>query len=148
MSASDLFDCSKLGTFFLCPLLGVLRKALPDKRTESIDDDACLYHLYSGHFKGASSACDSTVREKALGVTQTGPFTFAAFAPPTAPVLGKAVCPSDPSFCCTLIIENLTTFSLPPLAKLASTDSSSTQPTAPSSSRVREPRSRTRSPPI
>ena len=40
MSLSDLFDCSKLGTFFLCPLLGVLRKALSDKRTESIDDEA------------------------------------------------------------------------------------------------------------
>ena len=75
--------------------------------------------MYSGHFKGASFACDSTVREKALGVTQTGPFTFVAFAPPSAPVLGEAVCPSDPSFRRTLLIENLTTFSLPPSCEMS-----------------------------
>ena len=119
MSASDLFSCSKLGTFYLCPLTGVLRNPLPNERTPSIDDDACLFHLFVGHFKGASSACDSSVREKRLGVTQTGPFTFAAFAPPSAPVLGEAVCPADPSFRRTLLISNLTTFSLPPSCEMS-----------------------------
>ena len=44
---------------------------------------------------------------------------FAAFAPPSAPVLGEAVCPSDPSFRRTLLIENLTTFSLPPSCEMS-----------------------------
>ena len=119
MTAADLFSCSKLGTFYLCPLTGVLRNPLPDTRTESIDDDACIYHLYVGNFKGAASACDSSVREKELGVTQTGPFTFAAFAPPSKPVLGEAVCPADPTFRRTLLISNLTTFSLPPSCEMS-----------------------------
>ena len=119
MTASDLFSCSKLGTFYLCPLTGVLRNPLPDIRTESVDDDACIYHLFVGNFRGAASACDSSVREKELGVTQTGPFTFAAFAPPSKPVLGEALCPSDPTFRRTLLISNLTTFSLPPSCEMA-----------------------------
>ena len=119
MTASDLFSCSKLGTFYLCPLTGVLRNPLPDVRTESIDDDACIYHLFVGNFKGAASSCDSSVREKELGVTQTGPFSFAAFAPPSKPVLGEAVCPADPTFRRTLLVSNLTTFSLPPSCEMA-----------------------------
>ena len=118
MSPADLYSCSKLSTFYLCPMTGVLRRPLEDKRTLSLDDDACVYHLWKGHFRGASSTCDSVVGEKTLGVTQTGPFTFTAFAPPQDPVIGVAYCPHDPSFQRTLLVSNLTKFSLPPSCEM------------------------------
>ena len=118
MSPADLYSCSKLSTFYLCPMTGVLRRPLEDKRTQSLDDDACVYHLWKGHFRGASSTCDSVVGEKTLGVTQTGPFTFTAFAPPQDPVIGVAYCPHDPSFQRTLLVSNLTKFSLPPSCEM------------------------------
>ena len=116
MSASDLYSCSKLGTFFLCPLSGVLRTPLPDTADQFVSDDSCLYHLYTGQFRGAAATCNAAVDQKQAGVTQTGPFSFAAYAP--EPILGEATCPSDPSFRRTLLIQNLTAFSLPPSCKM------------------------------
>ena len=114
MSSADLYHCTKLGTFFLCPLSGVLRRPLPNDKSQDVSDDACLYHLYHGNFLGASASCDAAVDQKRLGVTQTGPFSFAAYALPNHPVLGEAKCPNDPSFRRTMLIANLTTFQMPP----------------------------------
>ena len=118
MSASDLYDCKKQGTFFVCPLAGVLRAPLADSDTKLLSEDECIYHLFSGQFIGAAAACDAAVNQKAMGAVQTGPFSFAAFSPPEEPVLGEARCPLDPSFRRTILVDGVTSFEMPPSCKM------------------------------
>ena len=119
MSSADLYSCKKQGTFFVCPLSGVLRSSLSDGDSHSLSDDECLYHLYSGQFRGAAATCDAAVDQKARGVVQTGPFSFAAFSPPSDPVLGEARCALDPSFRRTMLVDGVTSFQMPPSCRMS-----------------------------
>ena len=118
MSYEELSECTKMGTFFVCPLNGVMRRPLPDERGSKLSDADCLYHLFSGQFKGASSACNAEVSLIDLHLMQVGPYDFTGVSSSGNPVLGEMKCPHSDDFVGSIMINNLTSFSLPPSCRI------------------------------
>ena len=118
MSYEELSECTKQGTYFVCPLNGVMRRPLPDKRGSKLSDADCLYHLFSGQFRGAASACNAEVSLIDLHLMQVGPFDFTGVSSNGNPVLGEMKCPNSVDFSGSIMIQNLTSFSLPPSCRI------------------------------
>ena len=69
-------------------------------------------------FRGAASACNAEVSLIDLHLMQVGPFDFTGVSSNGNPVLGEMKCPNSDDFSGSIMIQNLTSFSLPPSCRI------------------------------
>ena len=78
---SDLQQCGKLGTFFLCDDLSVLRRGLQKAKNEDLDSDLCLYFLITRRLEAAAKVCPLHLTHDHETVVKVGPKSFLTFSP-------------------------------------------------------------------
>lgn len=110
LTAADLQQCRRTGTFFTCDFAGVARKT--SAPSNGIDSERCLYDLFAMRISDALRSCPSHLSTKVAALTPTSPHSFASYT--TEHTRARVSCRGEKDALRFLPLQDISVISLPP----------------------------------